>query len=85
MTRALLLVALWLSLAPPVRAADPPHRATIVVDAFGEPASALRLDWGFAALVEYAGKRILFDTGNDAEVFARNVQTLGIDLARSAA
>ena len=80
-TRVLLL-CLAVSLAPAARAADEPHRVTIVVDAFGEPASALRLDWGYAALVEYAGKRILFDTGNDAEVFARNVQTLGIDLTR---
>jgi 7,8-dihydropterin-6-yl-methyl-4-(beta-D-ribofuranosyl)aminobenzene 5'-phosphate synthase len=61
--------------------ADSPHRVTIIVDAFGE-AAGLRQDWGFAALVEYQGKRILFDTGNDANAFAQNVRALDIDLAR---
>ena len=37
-------------------------------------------DWGFSALVEVAGKRILFDTGNDADVFAANVKAKGVDL-----
>jgi 7,8-dihydropterin-6-yl-methyl-4-(beta-D-ribofuranosyl)aminobenzene 5'-phosphate synthase len=37
-------------------------------------------DWGFSALVEVAGKRILFDTGNDAEIFAANVKAKGVDL-----
>jgi 7,8-dihydropterin-6-yl-methyl-4-(beta-D-ribofuranosyl)aminobenzene 5'-phosphate synthase len=30
--------------------------------------------------VEIAGKRILFDTGNNAEIFASNVKAKGIDL-----
>ena len=54
-------------------------RITFIYDAFG-PANALQKDWGFAALVEYGGKRILFDTGNDAKVFEHNVGQLGIDL-----
>jgi 7,8-dihydropterin-6-yl-methyl-4-(beta-D-ribofuranosyl)aminobenzene 5'-phosphate synthase len=37
-------------------------------------------DWGFSALVEVAGKRILFDTGNDADIFAANVKAKGVDL-----
>ena len=72
---ALLLVALG------VRAEGVPHRATVLVDAFGEP-SPLHRDWGYATLVEYGGKRILFDTGNDAGGFARNVEALGVDLQR---
>ena len=52
---------------------------TILYDAFG-PESALKLDWGFAALVEYQGKRILFDTGNNAKIFEHNVQELKVDL-----
>ena len=32
---------------------------------FRRSARGLRRDWGFAALVEYGGKRILFDTGDD--------------------
>ncbi|HWV53299.1 MBL fold metallo-hydrolase [Pseudorhodoplanes sp.] len=52
---------------------------TIIYDAFGKP-SNLKKDWGFGALIEYGGKRILFDTGNNAEVFAHNVKEKGIDL-----
>ena len=61
--------------------AQQPARVTILYDAFG-PASALQKDWGFAALVEYGGRRVLFDTGNDAGIFARNVKQLGVDLTR---
>jgi 7,8-dihydropterin-6-yl-methyl-4-(beta-D-ribofuranosyl)aminobenzene 5'-phosphate synthase len=56
-------------------------RIPIVNDSFGHP-SALRQDWGFAALIEFNGLRILFDTGNNARVFAHNVDALGIDLRR---
>jgi 7,8-dihydropterin-6-yl-methyl-4-(beta-D-ribofuranosyl)aminobenzene 5'-phosphate synthase len=55
------------------------RRITIIYDAFGAP-SALKKDWGFAALVEYERKRILFDTGNNARIFEHNVRELGIDL-----
>ena len=57
----------------------PPSRVTVLYDAFGGGAGLTR-DWGFAALVEYGGKRILFDTGNNADVFAHNARALGIDL-----
>jgi 7,8-dihydropterin-6-yl-methyl-4-(beta-D-ribofuranosyl)aminobenzene 5'-phosphate synthase len=42
----------------------------------------MQKDWGYAALVEYGGKRILFDTGNNPEVLARNVQAKSIDLSK---
>ena len=58
-----------------------PRRITILYDAFGAP-SVLTKDWGFAALVEYGGRRILFDTGNNARAFERNVKELRIDLRR---
>jgi 7,8-dihydropterin-6-yl-methyl-4-(beta-D-ribofuranosyl)aminobenzene 5'-phosphate synthase len=29
-------------------------------------------DWGYAALVEYGGKRILFDSGNNPDILAHN-------------
>jgi 7,8-dihydropterin-6-yl-methyl-4-(beta-D-ribofuranosyl)aminobenzene 5'-phosphate synthase len=66
-----------------VAGAIPPgaNRVTILYDAFGEGRGLTR-DWGFAALVEYGGKRILFDTGNNAAIFERNVRTLDIDLRR---
>jgi 7,8-dihydropterin-6-yl-methyl-4-(beta-D-ribofuranosyl)aminobenzene 5'-phosphate synthase len=62
-------------------AIPPPDQVTILYDAFGKRAG-LRRDWGFAALVEYQGKRILFDTGNDAAIFEHNVRALGVDLRR---
>jgi 7,8-dihydropterin-6-yl-methyl-4-(beta-D-ribofuranosyl)aminobenzene 5'-phosphate synthase len=70
-------------LAVPAAGAYPPHpnRVTILYDAFGAHPGVTR-DWGFAALVEYGGERILFDTGNNADIFARNVRALGVDLRR---
>lgn len=58
-----------------------PDRVTILVDAFGKP-SRMRMDWGYSALVEYKGKRILFDTGNSSDIFGHNVKQLGVDLTR---
>lgn len=58
-----------------------PARVTILYDAFGK-ASQLKQGWGYSALVEYAGKRVLFDTGGDNDIFAHNVKTLGVDLTR---
>jgi 7,8-dihydropterin-6-yl-methyl-4-(beta-D-ribofuranosyl)aminobenzene 5'-phosphate synthase len=81
MSRPTFLVAFTLALSSLHADAQQPARATILYDAFG-PASALQKDWGFAAIVEYGGRRILFDTGNDAAIFARNVKQLGVDLTR---
>src|SRR5262245_46859297 len=53
---------------------------TILYDAFGKD-TAMRRDWGFSALIEVAGKRILFDTGNDRDIFAANVKAKGVDLS----
>jgi 7,8-dihydropterin-6-yl-methyl-4-(beta-D-ribofuranosyl)aminobenzene 5'-phosphate synthase len=38
-------------------------------------------EWGFAALVEADGRRILFDTGYYPETVLRNARELGIDLS----
>ena len=61
--------------------AEAQGKVTVLYDAFGPP-SSLKLDWGFSALVEYNGKRILFDTGNNAKVFQHNVSELKVDLGR---
>jgi 7,8-dihydropterin-6-yl-methyl-4-(beta-D-ribofuranosyl)aminobenzene 5'-phosphate synthase len=61
--------------------AEPAQRITVLYDAFGKIA-AMRKDWGFAALVEVGGRRILFDTGNNPEVFAQNVAAARIDLGK---
>ena len=74
--------AIAIALAPTARtavAAEPQSRITILYDAFGKDAS-MKKDWGFSALVEVAGKRILFDTGNDRDIFAANVKAKGVDL-----
>jgi 7,8-dihydropterin-6-yl-methyl-4-(beta-D-ribofuranosyl)aminobenzene 5'-phosphate synthase len=59
--------------------AQEPKRITTLYDAFG-PASALQKDWGYAAFIEYGGKRILFDTGNNSKIFEHNVKQLGVNL-----
>jgi 7,8-dihydropterin-6-yl-methyl-4-(beta-D-ribofuranosyl)aminobenzene 5'-phosphate synthase len=56
-------------------------KVTILYDAFAESKGVTK-DWGYSALVEHNGKRILFDTGNDAAIFERNVKALGIDLTK---
>jgi 7,8-dihydropterin-6-yl-methyl-4-(beta-D-ribofuranosyl)aminobenzene 5'-phosphate synthase len=63
------------------KAAPPGNRITILFDAFGKNPT-LKPDWGFSALIEYNGKRILFDTGNDAAIFERNVKALRADLKK---
>src|SRR5215212_1953152 len=52
---------------------------TILFDAFGKP-SDLRRGWGYSSLVEYGGRRILFDAGSNAAGFEHNVKLLGVDL-----
>ena len=67
--------------SPPTHAQSNTAQVTVLYDAFGKP-SAMTKDWGFSALIEYGGKRILFDTGNNAEIFAHNVAAKGIDLTK---
>jgi 7,8-dihydropterin-6-yl-methyl-4-(beta-D-ribofuranosyl)aminobenzene 5'-phosphate synthase len=42
----------------------------------------MQKDWGYAAFIEYGGKRILFDTGNNPEILARNAEVKSIDLSK---
>lgn len=77
MLRTFLFVALCAEVIP-CWAVD---KVTILYDAFGE-SKELTKDWGFSALVEHDGKRILFDTGNDVPTFEHNVKALGIDLTK---
>ena len=42
--------------------------------------SRLQADWGFAALIEYRGHTLLFDTGSNPTYLLNNVDLLGIDL-----
>jgi 7,8-dihydropterin-6-yl-methyl-4-(beta-D-ribofuranosyl)aminobenzene 5'-phosphate synthase len=56
-------------------------RITVLYDAFGKD-SQMRQDWGYAAFVEYGGKRILFDTGNNPDILAQNAKAKGVDLSK---
>ena len=61
---------------------DPPKaQVTILYDAFGKSAD-MQEDWGYAALIEYDGKRILFDTGNNPDILARNAKAKAVDLSK---
>jgi 7,8-dihydropterin-6-yl-methyl-4-(beta-D-ribofuranosyl)aminobenzene 5'-phosphate synthase len=62
-------------------AQETPARVTILYDAFGKP-STLKRGWGYSSLVEYGGKRILFDTGGDLGDFTFNANALGVDLSQ---
>src|SRR5271169_4187293 len=74
----ILATVLVCAAAVPCRAQD---RVTILYDAFGDK-KELTKDWGFSALVEHEGKRILFDTGNNAANLEHNVKALGVDVTK---
>lgn len=74
-----LLTALSLLLLPSSLPAK--DRVTILYDAFSDSKEVIK-DWGFSALIEHDGKRILFDTGNNAETFEHNVKAIGVDLSK---
>ena len=40
----------------------------------------LKPDWGFAAVVEYGGHKLLFDTGANGSILLDNMRQLGVDL-----
>src|ERR1039458_3422099 len=79
----LLLVGCAATTSATPMASGGPYKAqiTILYDAFGKD-SAMQKDCGYAALVEYGGKRILFDSGNNPEILAQNAKAKGIDLAK---
>ena len=79
---ALLVGCASTSPSSPAASLDPTKaQITVLYDAFGK-ASAMQKDWGYAALVEYGGKRILFDTGGNGAVLAQNAKVKGIDLSK---
>jgi len=70
-----------LVLAQTQPAAKEAPRITVLYDAFGKPGE-MKQDWGYAAFIEYAGKRILFDSGNDPAILASNAKASHIDLSK---
>ena len=79
--RSTLYLGLMLVLLPSLGVAGSANRVTILYDAFSKSPEVTK-DWGYSALVEYGGKRILFDTGNNAQIFEHNVKALGADLRK---
>jgi len=73
------MIAAAIGISPAYPQSSSTGQITVLYDAFGKDA-AMRKDWGFSALVEVAGKRILFDTGDDRDIFAANVNAKGVDL-----
>src|SRR5438552_175331 len=80
---AMLLAGCATTTSPPAAAGGDSTKAqiTVLYDAFGKT-STMQKDWGYAAFIEYGGKRILFDTGNNPEMLAQNVKAKGVDLTK---
>src|SRR6267143_5121512 len=79
---AMVLAGCAATTSPPQAAGADSAKAqiTVLYDAFGK-SSSMQKDWGYAALIEYGGKRILFDTGNNGDTLAQNAKAKGIDLS----
>lgn len=75
---ALAVCMMWLAAWA---AAETPNRITILYDSFGKD-PALTMGWGFAALIEFDGKRILFDAGGNPDILAHNAASKNIDLSK---
>ncbi len=72
---------LYLSLATMAFSANRPSDAIVTLyDAFGKEPPGAEFGWGYSVLIRFQGKTILFDSGSDADRFARNTKALGIDL-----
>lgn len=53
-------------------------RITVLYDNY-KVDDRLTADWGFAALIEYNGQRVLFDTGMDGTILLDNMALLEVD------
>ncbi|MNR76072.1 ComEC family competence protein [compost metagenome] len=74
---AVLLVPALQATAAPANSA----KVTVLYDAFGKD-QKLQKDWGYAALIEVDGKRILFDTGNNGDILKKNAAAKKVDLRK---
>jgi 7,8-dihydropterin-6-yl-methyl-4-(beta-D-ribofuranosyl)aminobenzene 5'-phosphate synthase len=76
-----IVCAATISAAPMASAATGDAQITVLYEAFGKE-SVMQKDWGYAAFVEYGGKRILFDTGNNPDILAQNAKATGVDFTK---
>jgi 7,8-dihydropterin-6-yl-methyl-4-(beta-D-ribofuranosyl)aminobenzene 5'-phosphate synthase len=83
--RLILCAVVALLLVPSARAESPPRarvknlRVTVLSTMLAD--DKVLGEWGFAALVEADGHRILFDTGSFPNTVLQNAKALGIDLS----
>lgn len=75
------MMALLLALAAMARPAAAAERVKVTVLSTMLADLPGRGEWGYAALVEVDGRRILFDTGADTDTVLKNAAALGIDLS----
>ena len=87
-----LLAALWLILAPGAARAETANaqnakrdvhalKITVLVTNLAGDARAGDGEWGYSALVEADGHKILYDTGGSADMVLRNARALHVDLS----
>jgi 7,8-dihydropterin-6-yl-methyl-4-(beta-D-ribofuranosyl)aminobenzene 5'-phosphate synthase len=81
-SRLVLALLLVVAVGGVANAAEPP--AVKITYLYDNTSAVVGTDpaWGFSALVEAYGKRVLFDAGGNATVFRNNVAALGVDLAQ---
>lgn len=86
---AVFAVAAWSLSSVPVRSEPPPagappvkHLRITVLSTMlaGDPLEKGIGEWGFAALVEADGRRLLFDTGQRPQTVLHNARELGLEL-----
>jgi 7,8-dihydropterin-6-yl-methyl-4-(beta-D-ribofuranosyl)aminobenzene 5'-phosphate synthase len=67
--------------APMASAAPAKAQIIVLYDAFSNT-PGMQKDWGYSALIQYAGKRILFDAGNNPNILEQNAKAKDIDLSK---
>ncbi|MFC1545334.1 MBL fold metallo-hydrolase [Gemmatimonadota bacterium] len=60
---------------------DSELRISIIYDNYAHDRN-MQTDWGFSALLEFGGNRVLFDTGTDGEILLSNADHLGLKLSQ---
>ncbi|ACA85667.1 MBL fold metallo-hydrolase [Shewanella woodyi] len=85
MSKSLYLLLMLVSIVSPisgVNAKEFTQASTLKVTTLSTMLASRGIgEWGYSALIEVDGKKILFDTGNRPETVLQNAQTLGIDLS----
>lgn len=80
--RFMLMLAATLPLFTQAQAATPREVESLTVTLLSTMLTEAGAgEWGFAALVEADGRRILFDTGHAEDTVWRNAEAMGIDLS----